>query len=413
MKSVKTRTHFCDRHRDYSNEFKAAASLHCHTYHSREFLSFIPHYTSKIPIVSKFYKAEMERYEKNNGKSVNFNQAYWTPPVSPMQVLDAETTQINQYLSLSALVSITDHDEIEACMRLQVLNESDQIPVSLEWTVPYERTCFHIGVHNLPQHKAADIASELKKYAYKANDAMELRDLFAMLNECKDTLVVLNHPLWDLENIGKEVHEEMLGTFLARYGSDDNGDGNWIHAFEINGFRSWRENKVVMNLAEDMGFPTVTGGDRHGNRANTLLNLTTASSFTEYVSQIRNDRQSNVIIMPDYGHSKFPGLALTARTFESIADVIRYNPNHPLGQYRWTDRIFIDVGNELGLTPLSHYWKNGGPAWIRAVLWCISKIGSREVLALTNKLTNDISLNRGSNGPNSKATKTQRISYSK
>jgi hypothetical protein len=34
--------------------------------------------------------------------------------------------------------------------------------------------------------------------------------------------------------------------------------GRWIHAFEINGFRKWSENKAVLEMAESLGYPTVT-----------------------------------------------------------------------------------------------------------------------------------------------------------
>src|SRR5262249_50111838 len=97
---------------------------------------------------------------------------------------------------------------------------------------------------------ASDIVRELMKHTDGARDAMPLRGLLSLLNESPETLVVLNHPLWDIEFIGAERHRTCLTAFLAEH-------GEWIHAFEINGFRRWAENKAVMKLAEGCGFAVV------------------------------------------------------------------------------------------------------------------------------------------------------------
>ena len=50
------------------------------------------------------------------------------------------------------MVSITDHDDINAPMLLRSLESAlGAIPVSVEWTVPFHETSFHIGIHNLLQ----------------------------------------------------------------------------------------------------------------------------------------------------------------------------------------------------------------------------------------------------------------------
>ena len=46
-----------------------------------------------------------------------------------------------------------------------------------------------------------------------------------MLHEIPEILVVLNHPIWDLESAGKEKHLLLLKNFIKNY-------GKWIHAFE-------------------------------------------------------------------------------------------------------------------------------------------------------------------------------------
>jgi hypothetical protein len=351
----------------YAKCFRAAVSMHCHTNHSRESLSFIPHYARSIPVISRFYKNEMKRY----GEKIDFGRAWWTPPVTARQVFEIETLEVESRLGLPAIVSITDHDDITAGLWLQSLDSQGRIPISVEWTVPYGRGYFHIGVHNLPPDQASELMREMSAYSQIGGKTggqrqMELRDLPALLawiNEFPETLVVLNHPLWDIEFIGGQQHAVALGSFLGEYKA-------WIHALEVNGFRPWRENKAVMTMANDFGLPVVSGGDRHGCRANTMHNLTRAASFTEFVAEVREDGRSDVLLMPEYRESR------VLRMLEVIADVLRQYPNHPQGQFLWTNRVFIDL-EEKGARPLSDYWKRGGPAWVRAALWGLRAMGSQ------------------------------------
>lgn len=356
--------------------YNAAASLHCHTSFSKELLTFIPHYAAMIPVVSGLFKTEMDRYLTLHDRTVDFAKAHWTPPVSPRQVLEIETTQIESRLGLPALISITDHDDIEASSRLQVVDSGRCIPISLEWTVPYRDGFFHVGVHNLPHEFANEIYRELMKYSQQTDDAMSLVDLLVLLNEAPETLVVLNHPLWDIEFIGADQHQTCLKAFLQEH-------RQYIHAFEINGFRSWRENQAAMRLAEDWAIPVVTGGDRHGCQANTLLNLTRANSFKEFVAEIREDQHSEVLLMPEYKES------MVARTIQVAADVLRNYPNHPLGQERWNDRVFVDIGDGCGSCSLAKHWPNGGPSWVRASLWALRMLGTRLQPALRMALAGE------------------------
>ncbi|MBO0722073.1 MAG: hypothetical protein J2P41_14710 [Blastocatellia bacterium] len=363
MGSAYTRMHVYDRKDGIPGGFRAAASLHCHTYHSKEVMTFIPHYAEMIPFIASRFRKGMERHLFLHGKSIDFSKAYWTPPVSPRQVIEIETLQIEKELGLPALVSITDHDDIEAGKHLQVLTGVNRIPISLEWTVPYGRGMFHLGIHNLSDETSTDITRELNKYTLRDPDAMSLTSLLSILNESSETMIIVNHPLWDIEGLGEKDHAENLHSFLTEH-------GQWIHALEVNGFRSWSENRSVMRLAEDWGVPAVGGGDRHGCRPNTVLNLTRASSFNDLVAEIREDAHSEILLMPEY---RAP---FVARTFETIAEVLRFYPNHSLGQTRWVDRVFADIGDGHGVCPLSRFWGDGGPGWLRATLWCMRVLGS-------------------------------------
>jgi hypothetical protein len=363
---ARTGLHLYEQAARLPHGLRSAVSLHCHTHHSKEALTFIPHYAARIPVVARFFRNEADRYLTLHGRTIDFARAYWTPPVAPREVLEIETLQIESRFGLPALVSITDHDDIEAGLRLQVMDATNRIPISLEWTVPYQAGFFHLGIHNLPAERAAEITQELMKHTEQQADARPLDELFAILNESAETLIVLNHPLWDIEFIGADAHADCLRAFLVEHGVS-------THALEINGFRSWRENRAVLRLAEDKGFPVVAGGDRHGCQANTMLNLTRAQSFADYVAEVRDDAHSEVVLMPEY---RTPRLA---RTFEVMADVFRHYPDHSLGRPRWTDRVFIDRLDGGGRCQLSHYWRGGGPRWVRAAVWMMRTLGSRRV----------------------------------
>jgi len=343
--------------------FSTGVSLHCHTQQSKEILDFIPYYAGKIPIVADFFRRELDRHESKNGWSIDFARAYWNPPVPPRAVLDSESEQIERTLGLSPIISITDHDHIGACSQLKAIYSDREMPISLEWTVPFEKGFFHLGVHNLPHEESEALWALLRGYTLNPAGPIELADLLEKLSGYEETLLVLNHPLWDIERIGQEPHLSLLTRFLKQHGS-------WIHAIEINGYRSWAENKRVIALADEYGYPLVSGGDRHGCDPNAMLNLTTANTFSEFAVQIRSDRMSEIAVMPAYREP------LVIRMLEAAADVLRYYPGYPKGQRFWTDRIFWTLDDQT-VRPLSSYWGHRGPVWVRASLSIMRLLGSR------------------------------------
>jgi hypothetical protein len=344
---------------------EAAASLHCHTHFSKEILTFIPYYASRVPLLSGYFSQALVRYRAAHGRDLDFSRAYWTPPVTPRQVIDVETLQIEKELGLPALVSITDHDDIEAGLLLQVLDTPKQYPISMEWTVPFGGGYFHLGLHNLPRENAVELAAELAKYTNQSADSRTLTELLEVLNESPSTLIVLNHPFWDIELIGGDDHLNCLRSFIASHRDQ-------LHALEINGFRTWKENQQTIQLADELGLPLVSGGDRHGCQPNSILNLTRARSFDDLVGEIREDGHSDIVIMPGYRES------IVTRLFESVAEVIGNYPGHALGRSRWSDRIYIDLDGTESL-PLGTHWPNGGPGWVRLSLWLLRRLGSKQL----------------------------------
>ena len=374
MKSGRTKLHLHAEGKISTGSGQAAASLHCHTHFSKEILTFIPYYASRVPVVADYFRGALANYQKVHGTELDFSKAWWTPPVTPRQVIDIETGQIEQSLGLPAMVSITDHDDIEAGLLLQVLDTPQRHPISMEWTVPFGGGFFHLGVHNLPREQATEIADELLKFTAGDAAARSLTELLDLLNQSPSTLVVLNHPFWDIELIGEEEHRRCLHQFIAAHGRQ-------LHALEVNGFRRWNENELTMALAEEIGLPVVSGGDRHGCQPNTLLNLTRATCFEEMVAEIREDGHSEIIVMPEYQES------MVMRIFEIVAEVIGHYPEHALGRAHWSDRVFFTLDgsgekmSEPAARPLSHYWPNGGPGWVRGSLWLLRRLGSKQLKA--------------------------------
>ena len=362
MNLKQTRLHILKSAENLAPKAKTGVSLHCHTEHSKEMLDFVPHYAEKLPIISYFWKKERDTYLEKEGKGIDFSTAYWSPPLTAQGVYGIEKDQINN-AGLDAMVSISDHDSIDANLRINAETESS--PISLEWTVPFEYGFFHVGVHNLPKDRAVELTKTLLDYTFnEANHSNEkLREMFSMLNELPGVLVILNHPLWDIEMVGKERHEVLLKDFIREH-------GRWIHAFEINGFRTWSENKTVIEMAEALGIPIATGGDRHGCKPNTVINLTNAETFEEFVEEIRVDKRSKVVLMPEY---RYP---LHSRQLQSFSEILKLYPEFPDGRQKWFDRVFFDIGDGEGLRQLSVHWKKGGPTWLRWAIWTLGVLGS-------------------------------------
>jgi hypothetical protein len=340
---------------DLGRESRAAVSLHGHTNHSKESLLLIPELARKAPML-------YEALEKQAGRSripVDFTRAYWTPPLTPKLAYETEKNQIEKILGLKSLVSFTDHDTIEAALSLRMLPATAQIPISLEWSVPFGTTIFHLGVHNLPGSRALTMMDELRAYTQNPSNR-QLRELLAMLDQYPDTLVVFNHPLWTQSCVGVKRGGDDLERFLSC-------SVEFLHAFEINATRSQKENDRVRQLAERWERPLVSGGDRHGCAASGALNLTGAEAFNEFVSEIRRDQRSHVLLMPQYLEP------VSVRTTRTLLDVIREYPDYPIGSRRWDDRIFHPDENGGADRPISSLWK-APPAYVEKILSCVRRL---------------------------------------
>lgn len=352
--------------------FTTGVSLHSHTNQSRETLDFIAELSTEWAFLQPIVRWLEARAFRHSGIHPDYARSYWTPPLTPRLAYDLERRQIEQKLELNAMVSITDHDDIQAPLLLRSLESGRRIPVSVEWSVPFHEITFHIGIHNLPSAAGPDWMARFAAFTAlpitgpNARPAHLLRDLFAELDEIPGVLIVFNHPLWDLYRVCPERHNFLVNEFLALY-------GQFIHALELNGLRHWRENREVHTLAVRWNQLLISGGDRHGIEPNANVNLTRASSFTEFVHEVRRERESHVLFMPQYAEP------WKHRILNSTLDAIRDYPDFPEGSRRWDERVFHPDarGNNARLSDL---WpETTPPIYIRALMNSVRMMGTAPV----------------------------------
>jgi hypothetical protein len=336
--------------------FRTGVSLHSHTNQSQETLDFLANFGSQYPVMRPLLARLERRSEGVHGVRVNYAASYWTPPMTPKLAFDLESRQIEK-LDVASMVSISDHDNIKAPMLLRTVASARQIPVSVEWSAPYGVQSFHLGVHNLPSAKANEWMATLKDYSDHPSDA-RLTEILVALHEEPNVLVVFNHPLWDLYLVGAEKHQFLVNEFLQK-------NGAYLHALELNGLRNWDENRAVRRLAEKWNMVLISGGDRHGVEPNANINLTNAATFTEFVHEIRREKRSDVLFMPQYAEP------WKHRILRSTIDAIRSYPEFPQGSRTWDERVYHPDANGV-VRPLSELWPNGRAP--RAMSWVIGMV---------------------------------------
>jgi hypothetical protein len=240
---------------------------------------------------------------------------------------------------MEPLVSLTDHDNIDAVNTLVEIHAGRSHPISIEWTVPFCESFFHLGVHNLPPDGAPQIVAGMQGFTAQPSEAV-LAEILASLHDFPGVLTVFNHPCWDEKGVGAVRHAELLRDFLNRYRT-------CLHALELNGLRPWRENRAVIEIAKAAGIPLMSGGDRHGREPNAIVNVTNAGSFSEFVEEVRRDGCTRPVFLPQYSAPR------AWRVAQTVWDVLR-NDQHALAVTRWSDRVFYrcDDGVARSLTSL-------------------------------------------------------------
>jgi hypothetical protein len=190
-----------------------------------------------------------------------------------------------------------------------------------------------------------------------------LKEILSQLHALPDTLIVFNHPVWDLNKVGVERHLFCIREFMTDC-------AQFLHAMELNGLRGWQENRRVHALAKEWNQLLISGGDRHGVQPNANVNLTHATTFDEFVHEVRRERISHIFFMPQYADPwKY-------RVLESTLDVIRHYPDFPEGSQNWDDRVFHPDTNGV-IRPVSQLWPGDGraPVFARFVLDAVRLLG--------------------------------------
>jgi hypothetical protein len=331
--------------------FHSAVSLHGHTMHSVECLSFLPRHLHHVPGISQV----VSHYER--ARRVDFARAWWTPPLSPASALDLERNQLAG-LGLRPMVSLTDHDDIEAGLALGVTADSADTPVSVEWTVPYERSIFHIGVHNIPRSAAREWMASMTEYTVAPREAM-LPTILDEFTRNPDVLIVLNHPFWLEDGVAKDDHSLALERILREC-------IGWLDAFELNGTRCWKENADTIELGCTYERPLISGGDRHACEPSACINLTNASSFADFVAEVHAGH-SSILFLPQYREP------MAQRILEASCDILRTYPEYP-GRERWADRIFY-LGEDGVAKTVAQIWQGREPRWLSAAAAAIQFLG--------------------------------------
>ena len=309
------------RDRKAASGFRSGVSLHSHTNQSQETLDFLANLGNQYPWVRPLMSRLERRSQAMHGVRIDYARSYWTPPMTPKLAFDLESKQI-EGLDIAPMVSISDHDNIKAPMLLRTVPSARRIPVSVEWSAPYGGVqSFHLGIHNLPSDRASEWMTVFSDFTADPSDK-GLTEILAALHQEPNVLVVFNHPMWDLYMIGQEKHNFLVNEFIQR-------NGTWLHALELNGLRHWDENRAVRQLAAQWNMLLISGGDRHGVEPNANINLTDATSFTEFVHEIRRQKKSNVLFMPQYAEP------WKHRILQSTMDAIRSYPEFPQGSRTW------------------------------------------------------------------------------
>jgi hypothetical protein len=337
--------------------FRSGVSLHSHTNQSKETLDFLANLGNQYPLIRPFISRLERRSKAAHGVRLDYANSYWTPPMTPKLAFDLESRQIEN-LDVASMVSITDHDNINAPMLLRTVPSARAIPVSVEWSAPYGGVqSFHLGIHNLPSARAADWMRVLEDFTANPSDG-ELTQILAALHQEPNVLVVFNHPMWDLYLVGQQMHEFLVNEFIQK-------NGTWLHALELNGLRHWDENRAVRQLAAQWNMLLISGGDRHGVEPNANINLTDATSFTEFVHEIRREKKSNVLFMPQYAEP------WKHRILQSTMDAIRSYPEFPQGSRTWDERVYHPDAQGV-VRPLTEIWPKGRAP--RAIGWTIAMV---------------------------------------
>jgi hypothetical protein len=81
-----------------------------------------------------------------------------------------------------------------------------------------------------------------------------------------------------------------------------------------------------------------------------------ATSFSEFVDEIRRDRRSHVVILPAY-------LDHGLREVDAVSDILGAHPALQPEHRHWSQRVFVTT-EDGEVLPLSEAWSGAPPYWM-------------------------------------------------
>ena len=266
-------------------EFSHAVSLHNHSCHSVEKLAAL-NQVVKLGFMRPLSGVLQRSFGLEDVSGLNYAEITFNPPYTPEAVYQMESSAAALWGFDGVHLTITDHDEFAGGLAL-LRGRPDlkgQVAIGEEVSVWYQGHLFHLGVSGLPE----DGIDELHTRIQAAARGGRYDELFETL-AASGCLVVLNHPLiaW-----AKRKGTIPITDLLTRYG--------WaIHALEVNGMRRREENDAVLELAQQWRKPVVGGGDSHLLVASSIVTLSQAVSFKDFVSEVKSGH-AVPFVTPDY-----------------------------------------------------------------------------------------------------------------
>ncbi len=145
--------------------FATGVSLHSHTSQSKETLDFIAELSTDWAFLQPIMRWFEERSVRHSGIRPDYARSYWTPPLTPAPRLRPRALPDRE---LPAAPRPRLHQPTTTRYRppllLRSVPSARHIPVSVEWTVPFGTTAFHLGVHNLPSATGAEWMARLEAF---------------------------------------------------------------------------------------------------------------------------------------------------------------------------------------------------------------------------------------------------------
>ena len=266
-------------------EFGYAVSLHNHSCHSVEKLAAL-NQVVKLAFMRPLSGVLQRAFGLEGVDGLNYAEITFNPPYTPADVYQMESAAAAYWGFNGVHLTITDHDEFAGSLALlrgrPELN--GRIAIGEEVSVWYQGHLFHLGVSGVPESEIDETHLRIQSAARDGRHD----ELFETLAS-SGCLVVLNHPLvfW-----GQGPERLPLTDLLTRYG--------WaIHALEVNGMRRREENARVLELACQWRKPVVGGGDSHLLVPSSILSLSQAASFADFIAEVK-DGHSVPFVTPDY-----------------------------------------------------------------------------------------------------------------